>query len=274
MKIIVCYLLLGMTVSFGQPDTAHVSPYRVNKAFELTGSVLFIGASYVGFRQLDRVATLSVDELAARSPSRINAFDRPAIYGDPARFPIAQKRSDFFLNMAIAAPVLLAIDPRIRKDWLDLLTLYAVTHSVNNLVYFGTAFSIRRARPLTYSPTVPLDQKTGPAKTNSFFSGHVSFSATATFFGAKVLTDYHHIKGLKRVLIFAVAAVPPALVGVNRIQAGKHFRTDVLTGFLVGGACGILVPELHKSKPKHQSLTWQPYFIPSGQSGITLDYRF
>ncbi|GAB3221686.1 hypothetical protein GCM10027423_55140 [Spirosoma arcticum] len=274
MRLLIYCLLLGTTVSFGQPDRTDVSPYRVRKAYELTGSVLFIGASYVGFRELDRVATLSVDALAKLSPGRINAFDRPAIYGDPARFPLAQKRSDRFLNIAIAAPVLLAISPRIRKDWLDLLTLYAVTHSVNNLVYFATAFPIRRARPLTYSPTVPLDQKTGQAKTNSFYSGHVSFSATATFFGAKVLTDYHHITGWKRVLIFAVAAVPPALVSVNRIEAGKHFRTDVLTGFIVGGACGIGVPELHKRNRKNGQLTGQPYLTPFGQGGIVLNYRF
>ena len=274
MKLLLFCFLLETTVSFAQTDTTYGSPYRVNKTYELTGSVLFIGASYVGFRALDRVATLTADELAALSPGRINAFDRPAIYGDPARFEAAQKRSDLFLNIAIAAPLLLAIDPHIRKDWLDLLTLYAVTHSVNNLAYFATAFSVRRARPLTYSTTLPLDQRTGQAKTNSFYSGHVSFSATATFFGAKVLTDYHHIRGWKRVLIFAVAAVPPAFVGLNRIQAGKHFRTDVLTGFIVGAACGIGVPELHKRNRRNGQLTGQPYFTPSGQGGLAFTYRF
>ena len=273
MKLLL-YCLLGTNLCFGQPDTTNLSPYRVIKPYELTGSVLFVGISYFGFRKLDRTATLTVNELAMLSPSRVNAFDRPAVYGDPAQFALAQKRSDFLLNVSIAAPLLLAIDPRIRKDWLDLVTLYAVTHSVNNALYFATAFSVRRARPLTYSPTLPADQKTGQARTNSFYSGHVSFSTTATFFGAKVLTDYHHIKGWKRVLIFAVAAVPPALVGINRIQAGKHFRTDVLTGFVAGAASGILVPELHKGSWKSRSLTWQPYFGASGQGGIVLNYRF
>ncbi len=272
MRLLVFYLLLTTTASFGQPDTAHVLPYRVNKTYELTSSVLFIGASYVGFRELDRVATLTVDDLAKLSPGRINAFDRPAIYGDPGRFPIAQKRSDFLLNIAIAAPLLLVIDPRVRKDWLDLLTLYAVTHSVNNLVYFAMAFPVRRARPLTYSATLSPDQRTGQPKTNSFYSGHVSFSATATFFGAKVLTDYHHIRGWKRILIFAVAAVPPALVGVNRIQAGKHFRTDVLTGFVVGAASGIVIPELHRHSQNKGQLSCHPYFTP-GQGGIALRCR-
>lgn len=274
MRLLIYCLLLGTTVSFGQPDTTLFSPYRVSKPYELTGSVLFIGVSYLGFRELDRVATLSADEVATLTPSQINAFDRPVIYGDPARFPAAQKRSDLFLNVALVAPLLLAIDPRIRKDWLDLVSLYAVTHSVNNLMYFATAFSIRRARPFTYNPALPLDQKTGEAKSNSFYSGHVSFSTTATFFAAKILTDYHHIKGWKRIAIFTGAAIPPILVGVNRIEAGKHFRTDVLVGFIVGAACGIGIPQLHKQNRRNAQLSFGPTLIPTGQSGLMLTYVF
>jgi len=34
-------------------------------------------------------------------------------------------------------------------------------------------------------------------------------------------------------------------VGIERISAGQHFPTDVITAGLVGGATGFLVPWLH-----------------------------
>jgi membrane-associated phospholipid phosphatase len=69
---------------------------------------------------------------------------------------------------------------------------------------------------------------------------------------AKVYTDYHQIKGLKRIGIFTLAAIPPALVGYYRTEAGKHFKSDVITGFVSGAICGILVPEFHKDYNKRK----------------------
>ena len=126
-------------------------------------------------------------------------------------------------------------------------------------MYFRSAFAIRRARPFTYNPDVPLERGVGEAKSNSFYSGHVSFSATGTFFLAKVFTDYHHIRGWKRIGIYSVASLPPILVGINRMKAGKHFRTDVITGFVVGAAAGILVPELHRRIKKSKSFSLEPH---------------
>jgi len=257
-----------------QSDTVSPSPYRVYRAYELSASGVLLGASYFGFRQLDRVATLTADEVTKLRPDQINAFDRPGAFRNPAHFEAAQKRSDLFLNVSIASPVLLMLSPRLRKDALDLLTLYTATHVVNNLIYFGAAYSIRRARPLTYNPDLPLSAKTGLAKSNSFYSGHVSFSTTATYFGAKVLTDYYHIRGWKRVGIFTIATVPPLLVGLNRMQAGKHFRTDVLTGFVIGAACGIGIPQLHKKSRANSQLSLHPQLMPGGFRGLTATYVF
>ncbi|GAB3919465.1 phosphatase PAP2 family protein [Larkinella terrae] len=267
-------LLIYTTVSFGQTESTTRSPYRVYRTYELPASLVVLGTSIFGYRQLDRYANLTADEVSRLNPAQINAFDRPVAFLDPARFDGAQKRSDRFLNISIASPILLILSQRIRKEGLDVLTLYTTAHAINNLLYFGTAFSIRRARPLTYNPGLQIDEKTGNAKSNSFYSGHVSFSTTATFFAAKVLTDFYHIKGWKRVAIFTAAAVPPILVGVNRMEAGKHFRTDVMTGFLVGAAVGIGVPELHKRSRKTDRLSFQPQFSRNGARGLAVSYTF
>ncbi|WP_052353926.1 phosphatase PAP2 family protein [Flectobacillus major] len=272
------YLLLLLIVfctfqsGFSQDTLSHQKIYYVVPKYELTGAGVLTVASYFGFRQLDKVANFTAADIAKLNPNDINSFDRPVAFKDPAGFDLAQKNSDFFLNLALVSPALLMIDKNMRKDWVDLLSMYMVTHAVDNAVYFASAFPVRRARPLTYNPKLSVEEKTGDAKSNSFFSGHVSFSSTATFFLAKVLTDYKQIKGWKRIAIFSVAAVPPALVGYYRMEAGKHFKTDVILGFLVGAASGILVPEFHKKLKENKKISLQPFYSPS-QSGVALNIK-
>jgi membrane-associated phospholipid phosphatase len=254
-----------------QKDSTYKSPYKVNLKWEIPASASFISVSYFGFRELDRISSFSEKDVAALNPQSVNAFDRPVIFNNAGFFEQAQKKSDLFLNISIASPIVLALSPEVRRDWLSLITLFAVTHTVDNAIYFATAYSVRRARPLTYSPDLDMSQKTGQAKSNSFFSGHVSFSSTSTFFLVKVFTDYYDIKGIKRVLLYTGASIPPALVGYYRMQAGKHFKTDVMVGLLVGGACGIIIPELHKYKIKNLSLL--PFSDRYGK-GLTLSYQF
>lgn len=262
-----------VTAAEPAPPPAKEKIYQLHRKYELSGSAALVVASYFGFRALDRTATMTADEVARLNVKNINSFDRPVTTMNPANFERAQARSDFFLNFSIASPVLLMLDKKMRKDWLDLLTLYAVSHAADNALYFAAAFSVRRARPFTYIREIPMELRTGEAKSNSFFSGHVSFAATSTFFLAKVLTDYHHIRGWQRIAIFSAAAIPPAMVGYYRMQSARHFRTDVLLGLLVGGTSGIVIPELHRIAKKHENISMAPYFAPGGASGLTLNFK-
>ena len=205
------------------------------------------------------------------NPESINSFDRPVAYYNSANFESAQKTSYVLLDVALVSPVILLLDKKIRKDWKDILSMFLVAHAIDNIFYFSTVTAVSRPRPLTYNPAVPLSEKIGEGKSNSFFSGHTSWSATSTFFLVKVYTDYHHIKGFKRLLLFTGAAVPPSLVGYYRMEAGRHFKTDVMAGLLVGALCGITVPELHRNKNKIQNLSVSP-FMMQGANGISLTY--
>lgn len=273
-----CILLLSLFFSVEalcQHDSAaseKVKLYRMHVKYELPAAVVALGASSFGFQALDRSSAFDPEDVARLDPADINRFDRPAAFKDPALFEQSHKTSDLFLNISILSPVLLMLDKQMRQDWLDLLTLYLVSHTVDNALYFAAAFPIRRARPLTYNEGLTMEEKTGVAKSNSFFSGHVSFAATSTFFLAKVLTDYKQIRGWKRIAIFSAAAVPPALVGHYRMRAGKHFRTDVITGFLIGAGTGIVVPQLHKSIRKSQRMSLSPFY-GTEQSGFTLSVK-
>lgn len=243
--------------------------YNVKTKYELPAGGACIILSSLGFAKLQTVSAMTMDEVLRLNPADVNAFDRPIIFKDPAGFKSAEKTSNLFLNISIAAPALFALDKKIRKDWLDLLGMYLVTHAVDNALYFVGTYSVRRPRPLTYNTSLDIKERYGEGKSNSFYSGHVGFSSAATFFAAKVYTDYHRIKGWKRMAIYAAAAVPPALVGYFRMQAGRHFKTDVLVGFISGAASGILVPELHRIKKKYDQVSLAPYYVP-GAGGITV----
>ena len=250
-------------------DSAPAKVFNVHTKYELPAAGGFIVASYFLFPALDRSSAFDAADLAKLNPNDVNSFDRPIIFKDPSGYANAQKHSDFWLNFSIISPIVLGLDKKIRKDWLDLISLYLVSHAVDNTVYFAAAFPVRRARPFTYNTNVPVEDRVGLAKSNSFFSGHVSFAATSTFFLVKVFTDYHDIKGWKRLLLYAAATVPPSLVGYYRMEAARHFKTDVLLGLLIGGTSGIVVPSLHKNRSKDSRVSLQPYYSPLS-SGFTV----
>lgn len=247
--------------------------YKVHPGWEIPTSLALIGAASLGYKVMDERASLTATEVLALNPETINSFDRPAAYYDPSRFTDFQSKSDIWMTAFVASPLLLVFDKKIRRDWGDMLGMLLVAHGVDNTIFFSTILAIRRPRPRTYNPNMSLDEKTGVGKTNSFFSGHVSWAATSTFFIVKVYTDYHHIKGLKRLLLYTGATVPPLLVGYYRVHAGSHFASDAIVGVIVGAACGIGVPELHRIKNKVDGLSIQPFFM-YGSNGISLSYTF
>lgn len=271
-RVIIILLLASISsMSFAQsPDSTREKVYGVNLIWELPASGAAILLSSKGFRKLESVSSMTEADILKLNPSDVNGFDRPVIFNDPAKYASAQHKSDIFLNASIALPVVLALDKKIRKDWLDLIALYLASHTVDNALYFGAAFAVRRPRPFLYNKDVPMEEKVGDNKSNSFFSGHVGFATTSTFFLVKVYTDYHQIKGWNRILLYAAATVPPALVGTYRMQSGRHFRSDVLLGFISGAASGILVPELHRINKKSKKLAFSPYFGAGGSNGLSV----
>ena len=248
--------------------------YRMHPKYQLPAAGVTIILSTMGFHALDENARMSAADVMKLNVNDINAFDRPTALRDPSGSANAVGKGQFFLNFSLVSPVVLALDKHMRKDWMDLLTLYLASQAVDNMVYFAAIATVRRPRPMAYDTLLSLAGRTGIGMSKSFFSGHVSFSATATFFAVKAYTDYHHIKGWPRLLLYSAAAVPPILVGYFRVESGRHFKTDVITGFISGAASGILVPELFRNKNKekknHVSLT--PYYMQDG-GGVSMTVK-
>ena len=252
-------------------DTIPGKIYRMHPKYQLPLAGAAIVLSSLGFKALDENARLNDADVMKLNAYDVNAFDRQTALRDPSGFANAAGKGDFLLNFSVASPLLLGLDRQIRKDWVDLLTLYLAAQSFDNILYFTSIAAVRRPRPIAYNTKLSLAERTGIGMSKSFFSGHVSFSATATFFAAKVYTDYHHIKGWKRVLLYGAASVPPLIVGYFRVESGRHFKTDVITGFIAGAASGILVPELFriKDKDKKGKVALTPYYMQDG-GGVSM----
>ena len=229
--------------------------YRVKPLPELGASALGLGATIYAFQVINDKDDFAVAE-----------YDRDDVPGyDSWAFPEnldgvdrASETSDIGFYAGIGLPFTLFFDRQIRRDWLDITTLYVQAQAANGLLYavspLGPMF-IDRARPSVYYPDRFPDGTADGGDLNGFFSGHVSTTAVGSFFFAKVLSDYHpEWSGGKRAMLFGLATLPPAYVSIQRVRALKHFPTDTVVGFGIGAALGILTPELHKRwQEKHRS---------------------
>lgn len=252
---LLCLLVLQLSFAQHAPlmvgstdDTVAIqpSPYKINTRIELPVTVAGFLGTYLAFPTLYRISNLSTTEIAQLNRFDVNRFDRPIIDEDPELYSFYRKRSDTWINATMFSPLLLLLDPKARRDGWKYVTLYGETQMLNTVVYQIAAFLVRRPRPFAYNETLTLAERSGDQGSNSFFSGHVSTVATASFFTAKAYTDYHQIKGWKRLVLYGIATVPPSVVGIYRMKAGKHFRSDIIVGLVTGGIMGIMIPELHR----------------------------
>ncbi len=249
--------------------------YKYNYKWEAPLTVGLFALNYYGFGVIRQKPTLDSMQVFSLDKNEIWAFDRIALnQKNTSKYKEAQKVSDWGMNIMIFAPILLFIDKDIRHSWLDVSLLYLETQAINSNLYtwFGPAINTR-TRPLVYYQEVPMDEKLSGGTTDSFFSGHTSWTAGASFFMAKVYSDFHPELGRKKWWLFAAALIPPAFVGYHRYRGLKHFPTDIMVGTAIGAAAGILTPHLHKvKKNKRTTMSIAPF---SGQySGLAFRMKF
>ena len=248
--------------------------YQLNYKFEAPLTVGLFALNYYGFGVLKQKPTLDTFQIISLDKNDVWAFDRRAVLQSTFNYEQARTISDWGMNITILAPFLLFIDKEIRHDWLDISLLYFETQAINSNLYtwLGPAIN-NRTRPFVYYEELPIDEKLASGTTDSFFSGHTSWTAGASFFMAKVYSDYHPELGRKKWWLFAAALVPPTFVGYFRYQGLKHFPTDIMIGTAMGAAAGILTPHLHKHKKnKRTSMSIAPF---SGEySGLAFRMKF
>lgn len=261
LRILIYIFLVTLFISkVNAQEQNHDNIYNYNYYWEAPATVAGFTLNYFGLDYLKDKPRLDSMTIINLDRNDIWKFDRRATYKKYENYESSQLISDIGMNITLFLPALLALDDEIRKDWLKVLLIYLETQALGaNLYLWAGPVSTNRIRPFVYNDDYPWEMKVGSGAQDSFFSGHTSWTAGASFFMAKVYSDYHPELGNKKYWLYAAAIIPPVFVGYYRFRAGKHFPTDILTGLAIGTATGILIPHLHKVKKK-KSYSVVPFF--------------
>jgi membrane-associated phospholipid phosphatase len=230
--LILCFLI---------SDIAGQSPYQLKTGKEIifggTG-LATLGAAFLLQRQVE---PLPLHHISLIARNDVNAIDRLAIdyYSESA-----QLGSDVLMLGSYLVPITFLAGRQMRKDIIKLGMLGAETFALASGLTLVSKNLTLRTRPFVYNQDVPLSYKLKKNARYSFFSGHVSTTAAMTFFSAKVYSDYYPDSKWKPA-VWTFAATVPAVTGYLRVKGGKHFPTDVVSGYLVGSLIGYFVPVMH-----------------------------
>lgn len=244
MKTLLCTLLVvAALTSRAQTEDR---PLQIDWELEL-GLTLNVGAFAAQGHLLQMaLPPLTSVQLQQLDPMDLPRFDRIATTGYRTG---AARLSDIVINSSLAIPLVMALHPNMREDYGMITFLTFQTYLLSDGFTAWTKYAVRRPRPFTYldpslHPDLPGALK-GYDSRLSFFSGHTSGTATATFLAAQ-LFDTYWPNHKARPFVWLGAALLPALSGYLRVRAGKHYPSDVVAGYVVGASIGLINPWLHR----------------------------
>ncbi len=225
--------------------------YRIDaKAYGIISAALLLADLYAIPKVLRGKLDMNADEFGSINISLVPWIDRHALSFSAEEREHYRRISDRVLQGLVAVPFLLLLDTRVRRDWKHYVMLYAWLHALTYTIYsfspLGPAF-VDKYRPVVYYSDLPDAVRALGNNRNARFSGHTANGAAAAFFMAKAWSDYNprHTaaeKGGRYLLAFGGAL----MLGWLRMKSLKHFPSDVLQAVLIGGSCGVLLPELYR----------------------------
>ena len=262
---IFCIICCAIT-TFSQKDSVNI--YKTNLIKD--GAIITSGIALtaLGVKLINDKKTLNPAELVNKTKESVFFLDRSS-----AGFYSQKADDDSYIpfQASFAMPVLMAlINKNERKKFGQIMVLYTETMALTGALFTMSAGNINRSRPYVYNTTLTTDMRIDKNAQRAFFAGHTAATAAATFYMAKVFSDFNPNSKAKP-YVWAFAASVPALVGYLRYKAGMHFLTDNLLGYAIGAGAGILVPQFHKIK-KLRNVSFIPYGGISDK-GIALVYH-
>jgi len=222
----------------------YTSPYQLSLAADITVPVISIGLIGTALLLEKNRPALTFNQINALNRNSISKFDRNATFNWD---PLVAKYSDVLMFSTAALPLVFLIDKRTRQDYGKIAMVYSEIFLINTALTTLTKELTKRKRPYVYNPDVPIHEKTEKDAVHSFFSGHVSTVSSMSFGFAQIYSDYYPNSPAKSGVWFA-AAILPLATAILRNKAGKHYWSDVIVGYLIGAAVGIIVPRLHYRK--------------------------
>lgn len=192
--------------------------------------------------------------------NQINFLDR-GVVGNSSEFALTF--TDVAVGCSFLAPVLLdrlLIGSFNDAFWDDML-VYAQTMAIAATLVSVTKHIVQRPLPRSYAGEPGYTDS--PDGYRSFYSGHTSMAMAALSFAA---TTYAYRKG-NSVWPWVLVGGTGIAIGTGRVLGGVHFWSDVLVGFTVGTAVGIIVPTLH-----HKDGTRSSFLILPRNGGLSAVY--
>jgi hypothetical protein len=234
--------LIAIAAVTGMNGQESNSPYKTE--FWKDGSWIAgsVALNALGVITIQNKPDLTANELASLDKNDIWKINRGAV----GNYSIeADELSYVPFYASFATPLLFLLGEEERKNFGQISVLFVETMATTGAIFTLTAGTVEKSRPLVYNESLSEEERRDSDAQRSFFAGHTAATAAASFFSAKVFSDYNP-NSPAIPYVWAGAVAVPAYVGYLRTKAGKHFLTDNLVGFGIGAACGILVPEIHK----------------------------
>ncbi|MDF9795787.1 membrane-associated phospholipid phosphatase [Catalinimonas alkaloidigena] len=236
------YLLLVVFLP-KSPSQAQEKAYRLSPDKEIplltTGTLGTVSSLVLRVNQ----SPLDSMQIIELNRDHLLGFDLPATenYNQDARIA-----SDVFLNVSYLFPLAPLLIKDARQEFGIISVMLLETILLNETFTGLSKVLVSRPRPFTHNADVPFEERIQEDNNLSFFSGHTSYTAALSFFSAQVLSQYIDNPTTRKV-IWAGAIAWPAATGYFRYAAGKHYITDILTGYVIGAALGYFIPRLHET---------------------------
>tara|TARA_Y100000588_G_C14070398_1_gene845534 strand:- start:168 stop:992 length:825 start_codon:yes stop_codon:yes gene_type:complete len=262
-SILVCLPLLAGEEPLYQQDPE--SAYELSSKLDFSIIVLSTALNLSSFMLEKKVESLTIEEINQLNINDVWAFEQKITENWDMKSKLA---SDVFLYASIFNPVLLYLKKDIRNDVIPISTIWLETMTLNLGITNLTKTLVLRKRPYVYGNRADLIEKQKHDSQRSFFSGHTSTTAASWFMLAKIYQDYYP-KDKNLIYIWTLSTIVPAITAYLRVKAGKHFYTDVVTGYLIGAATGLTLPELHKNNNR---LRPGVAMFPNGQFGVGIRF--
>jgi len=237
--------------------------YELKASLEIPALLLGLGTTGLGYVLENRIDPLSEGAIMALNIQDVPRFDR---FATKYWSTTVSNTSDYLLTAGMVLPLGLAVSARCRREGGPIALMYVEAFLLNEGITNITKSLVKRKRPFVYNPEVSLDRKMGTSAQKSYFSGHTSTAAVSSFFFAKVFADLYPNSPHKR-WIWVASAGLPAVVGFLRVRSGRHYLSDVISGYTVGALTGVLIPHLHKKT--NTNLSIHPGF---NSVGLTLAF--
>ncbi len=244
-------LLVAILFCFSASGINKITPYSFKISTESSIIAYSAVCSGAGFFLQSKMQPLSKLELPTTN-STLPRFDKFATKNYSSSIDKLSTTIDIGLALTCigSVGVLSILQSDNKSFWYNSLT-YAGLYAETIAVTFSTNVLIKniskRKRPFVYNNNAPLNDKLEKDALHSFYSLHTAFATANTFFAASILSNFYE-KKWPSLVTWGIAGTLPICIGAMRIEAGQHFLSDVVVGYLFGAACGYFVPRLHCTK--------------------------